>query len=316
MLSGITNVIRKQGFKKALANCLFILRYSLALVKKNRNILTPAIQTWIYSFVLRLMCIVLFYQFVLSPLPITKGMVVTLLFIIFILFPYRFFFDVRQQAKEVLMVFNEVQSKTISFNTLGKVLHPVGGKLRLIAIMNFLLTVSRPSRQGRKGFLSFIYMLLFSMLEGIWDLAEHYLLPAVVIDQLSLSEATKKIKALKDHLPETLVGVFGIGFSGIILAALGRSIYFVFLVVGIALGYFFPDYFPLHNLSKHGHIILNYFPIYIFLSIAILINSVIVPVYDFIKNIYFTIFFILVDRPETLSPETKENLTDFVVRAT
>ena len=51
-------------------------------------------------------------------------------------------------------------------------------------------------------------------LNEVWDRVNHDVLPAIAVDRLTLTDGVKKMKDLRDQVPETLTGVFGIDFIG------------------------------------------------------------------------------------------------------
>lgn len=78
--------------------------------------------------------------------------------------------------------------------------------------------------------------LLLGGIVEIWDLVNHFLLPAFAIDKLSLSDGLAGLKRLKDHVPETLGGVFGIDIMGGVVRTLMTPVYGFGVIFGIVVG--------------------------------------------------------------------------------
>jgi hypothetical protein len=161
--------------------------------------------------------------------------------------------------------------------------------------------------------------LFLSGLNEVWDLVNHYMLPAIAIDQLTLTEGVKKMKELRDQVPETLTGVFGIDFIGRIVGQVTGGLYFVLiLVAGGAMylgGEALPEAFRYtiqENPIGSGPLVLNVLPLIIGLYVGKLFGAVFARTVTSIKVIYFTIFYTQITHRDRIAEGLQPQLVRYL----
>ena len=60
----------------------------------------------------------------------------------------------------------------------------------------------------------FLVNMFLGFLEEVWDLVSNFMIPSVIIEEKSIKEIVPDLKKLKNNVPATLTGVFGIDFAG------------------------------------------------------------------------------------------------------
>src|SRR5262249_14804615 len=90
------------------------------------------------------------------------------------------------------------------------------------------------------GLYHFIVTGVMAILEGVFEVAESYLLPTLMIENISLKTAAEKLKSLKSNVPEVLAGTFGLDIFGGVASAMLGFVYFAMIIVSALLAYFVP----------------------------------------------------------------------------
>src|SRR5699024_5717755 len=124
-----------------------------------------------------------------------------------------------------------------------KTLKPQARVLGLVALA-FGFVQSRAKESD-----GFMIKVLLSDLTASCDLAKHFLSPAVTVDGYGLKEGAQQLKILRNAVPETLVGVFGIDIAGGALRTLLGPMTIIIIAIGVALGFWVGDAVPAFNLG-------------------------------------------------------------------
>jgi hypothetical protein len=156
------------------------------------------------------------------------------------------------------------------------------GSLALYALVSLLvmLFVSQ-LRDNKKDnlIMSIIRNLLAGVIEKTWDIASHFMLPAIALTDKGFVGAAKELPVLLKHLPETLVGGFAFDF-------VVRWVYLLDIILALLVGFLFFAISPILGiLVGLGLLFLLVVATYVF--------------YDFVKSVYFTMMYI------ELHPELK-----------
>jgi hypothetical protein len=161
--------------------------------------------------------------------------------------------------------------------------------------------------------------LFLSGLEEVWDLVNHYLLPAIAIDRLTLTDGVKKMKDLRDQVPETLVGVFGIDFIGRIVGQVTGIFYVLLVLVAGGATYLggeaLPEAFTFtfqENPIGSGPLVLNVLPLIVGIYVAKLAGVVFERTVTSIKVIYFTIFYTQITHPDRIDETLRPQLVSYL----
>lgn len=153
----------------------------------------------------------------------------------------------------------------------------------------------------------------------MWDLVNHYMLPAVAIDRLSLTEDVKKMKGLRNQVPETLTGVFGIDFIGRVVGQVTGGLYFVLILVAGGTMYLggeaLPEAFTFtfqENPLGSGPLVLNVLPLLIGLYVGKLFGVVFERTITSIRGIYFTIFYTQITHRDRIAEGLRPQLVSYL----
>jgi len=311
MLQSLT----RKPFKDRLKDTGFLLKNSFTIIGKDADIKTPTIHMIIYSVIV----ITLIYASIsmfFFPSTLLAG-VGLLFFTLLILTPMKTFYDIRQKADQSWIVYNTLSGKDISYVDAHKHTARDKGNLTLIAFLDILIKYIGSQRSQKKGIFSIIINLFLAALLEIWDLLSHYMLPAVVIEEKSIKQIVPEIKALRNNVPATLTGVFGIDFVGNVIGVIIFPVYFLFIVLSIGVGYLmslFTDFTVISlNLSGGGVFSFSWVPIVAILYIVSIASAIIGRLVESVKVIYFTIFYTSLTRPMVIIPSIRNEITNFLL---
>lgn len=145
-------------------------------------------------------------------------------------------------------------------------------------------------RSDKQGITGIITGLLLGALSEVWDLLNHYMIPAVVVEGKPLKESLPEIKAIRDNMPATLAGVFGMDFASDALRGLLFLPYLLILAIGAGLGYLLDPVFPSPSWTISNHAVC-WLPMLMALYLNCAIGGVLRACVESVKTIYFTIFY-------------------------
>ncbi len=299
----------KKSFGDRFKDTMYLLKNSFSVIGRDKDILKPVIRMVIYSFVMLTLLLFSFLTFFTGKYVLVG--VLVLLFTIFILFPFSFFYYVRQKACQSWIVYNTVTGKDISYR--DSVVHTKTekSKLRLIAFVDLLMGYASSQKGRKKGVMGVLINLFLAALQEVWDLLSHYMNPAVVIEQKPLKEIIPTIKSLRNNVPATLVGVFGIDFVGKVVGSLLFPVYFVIIALSLGAGYLLGMTMQT-TVFSFGGFSFSWIPIVIGVYLMLMIGTLIRKLVDSTKVIYFTIFYTSIMRPNEIVKDLKQELTNYL----
>jgi len=132
---------------------------------------------------------------------------------------------------------------------------------------------------------------------------------------------------LKDHVPETLVGVFGVDIMGGVIGTLMAPLYVFGMLAAIVCGLYFGASLPgafsagaLRDLSPDipeiGFIgpdtVFNWLPVFLFVFVGFILQAVLTRMVTAIKVVYFTLFYSRIMHPEVLDPKMQTDLEGYL----
>jgi hypothetical protein len=301
---------KKIPFKERLKDTGYLIKNSFTIIGRDKDIKTPTIHMAILSSIITIFFFGSLLSF-FSGYLIGLG-ILLLLFTIFVLTPFKFFYNIRQKADQSWIVYNTITGKDISYKDAHNHTSNHKSALRTIALIDLLIAYANTQKGNKKGMLGFAINIFFSFLNEVWDLLSHYLLPAVVIEQKSIKEVIPQIKSLKNNIPATLVGVFGIDFVGSAIASLFNGVVFGTLLVSVGIGYLIGLYTDITVISL-GSFYFSWVPPLFLLFLVFLIGGIYKKIVESIKVIYFTIFYTSLSKSNNIIPELKEELTNYLL---
>jgi len=312
MLENIKKTVTKKSFKDRLKDTGFLLKNSFTIIGKDKDIKTPTIRMAILSFIMTTIFFLSIAMF-LSSKKLASVASILMAIDILLLLPFSFFYYVRQKANQSWIVYNTLVGKDISYE--DAVVHTKleKGKLRLIAFVDMVVKyISGQKGKERKGVVGILINLFLSALVEIWDLLSHYMLPAVVIEQKSLKEIVPEIKELKNNVPATLAGVFGIDFAGNVISSLLAPFYLLMFAISVGLGYLLAMFTEATNVVIYD-ISFSWAPVLLGFYLMFVFGGVVKKAVESVKVIYFTIFYTSLTRPEMITPDIRGEITRYLL---
>lgn len=314
---------RKPGLSERFSQMGYLLKHTATIVGRDADIVTPVIRTVIFSVIL----VTLFFASIAAFVLDAGGTGTLLLLAWLALAIYHFFYFNRQELALSWLVHETAAGRDRAFpdaTARAAELKPQG---RILALLDMVAAwiAWRRSNSEKGGFLT--NLILGAMTEG-WDLVNHFLLPAFAVDGVGFRDGMGKLRATRENIPETLVGVFGIDIMGRVVATIMAPFSVLLVLLGIAigtwgsgampvafeggeLGEFLPpqafDYLP-----WTAETVFNWLPLFVCIFLGKLVSSAFKRVVTAVKVIYFTLFYTRVLHPDTLAPDIREELEAFL----
>ena len=295
--------------QESLKGILYLLKYSFTLIGKNTGIVRPTVYLAVLSF---LMISLLFGALAcfFSGSNIMAG-VIALVILIVILVPLRFFIRTYLKAIQSWMSYLTITGHDITYSVARSHIKQRTGSLLFIGFVDMMVAKLKNQESESKGITGIITQLLLSGLAEVWDLLNHYMIPAVVIEGKPLKESLPNIKAVRDNVPATLAGVFGIDFAGDALRGLLFLPYLLILAIGAGFAYLLGPVFPSasFNLSNHA---VCWAPILLALFLNCSIGGILRACVESVKTIYFTIFYTTIMHMDQIPEAYREQLMGYL----
>lgn len=291
---------------KAVGN---LVKNTITIIGRDKDIKTPWIRMAIYNFVM----VTSFFYALLGwwyEFP-AEGWLLTLSILLFI---YKHFYHNRQEIRLSWTVYETIIGNDPSYKgakTAGK---KVKSQTRKLAWMDIGMgLVQKAKFTGGGGIVTMLINLFISGIEEVWDLVNHYLLPSVAVDKMDIKPGIEKMKKLKDQVPEALVGVFGIDFIGDVVRRITMPVYTILIISAGLLGYFGTGFFPSSELPFNDTTItVTLVPMVIAIYFGKLFSNLFERTVTSIKVVYFTVFYTKITHPERIAEDLREELVDYL----
>jgi len=301
---------RKKPFKARLKDTGFLFKHSFKIIGKDEDIKKPTIHMVVLSTIITTLLFLSLLTFFTGTF-VFLG-VLLLLFTLFILVPFSFFYNVRQKADQSWIVYNTLTGKDISYKDAHRHTSSEKSNLRFIAFVNMLVKYARSQGGNKKGIIGVLASLFLAALAEVWDLLSHYMLPAVVIERKKLKELLPQLKHLKNNVPATLAGVFGIDFAGNVIGGLLFPIYLFLLAISVGIGYLI-SLTTTATAITFGTFSFSWVPVFITLYIIFIVGGIFRKIVESIKVIYFTIFYASITRPNEITKDVRKEVTNYLL---
>lgn len=308
----------KPDVKARMAQLGFLVKHSFTIVGRNRALFRPVISMAIYATVM----IVLFFVGVCMILYENNNSTWFLLAGA-LMFLYKFFFYNRAELTLSRMTWTAAIGGTADHRIARGEIRDLRRQIRILGFLDIAGAWIAARRKKTGGMMA----LLLGGIVEIWDLVNHFLLPAFAIDKLSLSDGLAGLKRLKDHVPETLGGVFGIDIMGGVVRTLMTPVYgfgVIFgIVVGLLGGHRMPEAFSAGELGQlfsempqiwliGPDTVFSWLPIFIIVFFGVLLHAIFARVVTVIKVIYFTLFYARIEHSDALAPDIRADLEGYL----
>lgn len=282
---------------------------TLTIVGKDKDIITPWIRMTIYH---SIMVTFFFAGFFLWQYE-HPGYGLLSFFLAFLLFLYKHFYDNKQEMRMSWIVYETVIGHDPSYKGATTASKELKWSIRKIAGIDILMSFVNKSKYTGGGFVKMLIRLFISGLEEVWDLANHYLLPSVAVDKMDITTAIKEMKKLKDRVPESLVGIFGIDFLGKVVRQVTVPAYIILFIISGALGYFGSNIFPSTTIDFNGDdVAFTFVPVIFAFWVGKLFSNVFERTVTGIKVIYFTVFYTKITHPDRIREDMQDELVDYL----
>ncbi len=296
---------KKKPLTERLKDTFYLLKNTFTVVPKDEDIKKPTTRMTLLTFLIITINFYAFYTF-LSGNNVITG-IAALLFNFFILLPFRVFFDVRNKADQSWITYNAIIGKDVSQDQAHEHTGQRKSTLRKMAGIDLAMKIAKSQQGEAKGITGVLLNLFLAALTEAWDLVIHFLMPAVIVEEKGIKEVLPRIKSLKENVPASLTGVFGIDFAGHVVSSILWPIYILFLLIGIGIG----TLIPANTVTVFGFTF-SWIPVLIMLYIVILAGSIVKEITESVKVIYFTIFYTSITRPQKMSADIRKEMTNYL----
>lgn len=315
--------LRQPGMWERIYQLFYLLKNTASIVGRDPGIVKPTMVKVIYGIVEEViffagLVLILFGQF-------ASGIGLVVLSVL--LYTYKYLFHARMEMRQSWLASEIIQGRSGSKADAIAVVKKNKRVYRIIGVLNFFgKRLEKAQRKGKSGFLGIIVRLFFAAAMGMWDLVSHYLLPAAVVDGYGFSDGIDSMGRLKNHVPESLTGVFGIDVAGHAVGALMSPIYFLLTLGGIALAWFVGDAIPIFYVPNiiaglglelppdlpYEFISWNVLPLLVLEFIAKFMSIVVDRVTSSFKVLYFTLFYMRITHNERIASDMRESLDSYL----
>ncbi|WP_193067838.1 hypothetical protein [Halomonas sp. 3D7M] len=218
----------KPGLGAQFSQLGYLLKHTFTIIGRDTDILSPIIRMSVYA----AFVVVLFFAGIAAIIVGMGGTGTLLLLAMVIVFVYKFFYYNHQELRLSRLVYDTACGRDATVQGARKELADVKGRARILGLID-MANVWVVLKRGNGGLIT---RLILGALVEIWDLVNHFLLPVFAIDKLSFREGGERLHTLRDHVPETLVGVFGIDIMGNVVRTILGPLYLIAIILGIILG--------------------------------------------------------------------------------
>lgn len=312
--------LRKPGFGERLQQLGYLLKHTFTLVGRDPGIVRPWVRMTIYGLVLTCLFFGAITAFVIDA----NGTGMLLLLVSAVLFVYRYFFDARQELRQAWLVSEALKGEKRSAAEAGARVKELAWTARKIALIDLLVAwmMSMARRNGKAGALVRLFM---RGLEEVWDLVNNYLLPSAAVDGYGIRESVSRMGTLKDNVPETLAGVFGIDIAARAVGSIMAPVYGVLFVGSILMGLWVGEAVPAFYAGDVREMLDNaeatflpdemhfsWLPVLIALWLGKLASVVLDRLTNSVKVIYFSIFYMRITHSGDIIPEIRGELDSYL----
>lgn len=307
--SSNTNTKQKQNkknFKRKIDDLIALWKATFSLINQYDDLKKPLYRLLTY----RIINIILIFS-VITILIAWKFM-----WLLFLLIPilcimniHIHFFKARKEATAWAMVYDSITWKEVNFKKSSKEIKEIKWSIRIIWLIDWLMSSSK--NKEPKGF----KRILFAVLNEVWDLVNHFLIPAVAIEKKSVSDVIWNMKNLRNNIPATLVGVFWIDFIwdvvNRLLFPIGALLFLITGWISFAISYFFDPVSYIIPITNDFN--LTFIPFVVIFFIFALCSTTIKALSNYIKVIYFSVFYVSVNKPVEIVEEWRDQLTNYLL---
>lgn len=291
------------NLKNTFNDTIQLLKNTFVIIARNPAIFKPTLSQLVIGSILWILAIMSFaVLFFLPSEPFAAIAIIILLFTagLLILFP---FIKMYYRAAQCWIVYHTFKGKNISYKEGLARAKENKMDIFILGIIEIVLNaLSKKLKEGTGkgvGLWSILNMLMSmagALIEEAWDLIGHFLIPGSIIPEKTVGEALSDIKNLKNNVPASLVGVFGIDFAGDMIRNYITVVFMFIIAAGLGIYYFTQSFFV----------------IFIGAVLALFFNFIARIFVDMVKTVYFTIFYVALTIPEEIPEKEREEVTHYL----
>ncbi|MCK0163016.1 hypothetical protein [Marinobacter sp. S6332] len=320
----MTKEFRKPSPGERFQQIGYLLKNTVTIIGRDTDIVGPFLRTAIYAVVM----VTAFFGGIAAIALGAGGTGTLLLLASLAMFVYKYFYYTRQDMAQSWLVAETVRGRDAVPGDGRKRVRGVKSQARILGwvSMGFAFISSRAANGEGGGLSAMVSRVLLSALSEVWDLAKHFLTPAVAIDECGLRDGVERMKSLKNSVPETLVGVFGIDIAGGAAGMLIAPVYVVLVMIAIALGFAVGDAIPAFYAGDMRDMLgastpfwmgdsalsFSWLPLLIALWLSKMLGAILARVVDSAKTIYFTLFYMRITHSDEIAPDIREELDTYL----
>lgn len=290
-------------------NLVGLFKNSLTIIGKDQDLLTPIFFiALVQASIWFLAGLSAYFFFIQSNLNYTFYSFVTFL----VLIPLSFFLTVRYQAALAWMTVEVLQGKDTNLDRGVARLEGQTVSLMLVAFIRFLFRSASAQGNKNNALVSFLISLFFAVLKGLWDVAENFMLPVMVVERLSFSKSIDKLKLLKQNWPAALAGVLGMELLGGVVSSFFGLFFIGGLLLGGVFGHFGANIFPEQYLIHFGDKAVNLLPVGVTFFLFMIASCFISAFVQGLKTIYYSIFYYSLTHPDRIRADIRAEVTDYL----
>lgn len=272
-----------------------IFKLSYDLSNENPAIYSPIKKLMIFGVV----DIFALFYFILGvseilPLPFYGLGLVVYLFLTLI---YKYFFNAKMEMrlswilKESLLGEDANREKAKEYTKKNKY-----KRIKIAFIDIFFNKIKPRGSKKPSGVLGTISSLILNAGASLWRLVNHFLISAMVVEDVGLKEGVVELKTIKENLSETLGGFFAIDITLLAFKRIVKLIDFFIIVAGIALT------------------ILTNSVVFLLLSIGIALttDAILVSLDKIAKVSYYTVLYTVIKKSEEIPEEKTIEVNNFL----
>ncbi|MDZ7772780.1 MAG: hypothetical protein U5K31_08595 [Balneolaceae bacterium] len=285
-----------------------LVKNTFTVIGRDRDIVVPFTRMAIYHFIM----VTTFFYGAMGWWYELPGEAWALVLAV-LLFLYKHFYHNKQEIRLSWTVNETITGNDPDYAGATRASKGLKGQIRILAWLDIGMAVLRRAKSKEGGVVNWLINLFITGLREVWDLVNHYLLPSVAVDGHDIKPGIEKMKKLKDQVPESLVGVFGIDFLGSVIRRVTVPVYTGLFVIAALAGYFGTGLFPSYEIPFEGTpITLTPIPLVIALYFGKIFNNLFERTVTCIKVIYFTIFYAKITHPDSISEDLREELLNYL----
>lgn len=290
-----------------------LIKNSITLLGNDVDVFKPSIYMTVIKSLRTIAIFFATYYFIISK-DLKKGFISII--VIILLAPLISYLNMKYKAITCWMIYDVLRGKDTDVSIGSSELRGVGLTIFLYSIVDYIVKAATAKNNDKEGgLINFVKGIILAIFKEVWDLIKNFSLPAIVIDRVSIREIPTKLKMIKHNIPQSLVGILGIDVVGSVFVSLFGFIQLPSILIGFGVGNFAKGIFPssyLFTLPLKEPLTFNVLPLFIILFFTTTFVTFLNCLVQLVKTTYFTTFYVSITRPEEISPEIREEVTEYL----